>query len=41
MRAGIWLLRLLQRPFGTVFWCFEQRIARIRDHIDNEKGAQK
>jgi hypothetical protein len=40
MRAGIWLLRLLQRPFGAAFWYFEQRIARIQNRIDNEKGGQ-
>lgn len=40
MRAGIKVLRVLQAPFGFVFWYFEQRIARIQDRIDNEKGGR-
>jgi hypothetical protein len=25
-------LRLLQRPFGAVFWWIEQRISALQDH---------
>jgi hypothetical protein len=41
MRGTIRLLRFVQAPFGAVFWYFEQRIARIQDRIDNEKGGRK
>jgi hypothetical protein len=41
MRADILILRFVQAPFGAVFWYFEQRIARIQDRIDNEKGGRK
>lgn len=34
MRAEIRSLRIVQAPFGAVFWALEQRIARIADEIE-------
>jgi hypothetical protein len=33
-RLQIWWLRVLQRPFGSIFWVLEQCIARIQDRVD-------
>jgi hypothetical protein len=38
MRAGIRLLRILQAPFGAVFWFIEQRIARLSDEIERRRS---
>ena len=34
MRQKIESLRLIQWPFGWVFWALEQRIARIADELE-------
>ena len=31
-------LRLVQRPFGWVFWFIEQRKAQIQDRFENERS---
>jgi hypothetical protein len=33
------ILRIIQRPFGAVFWWFEQRIAQVEDRLANESSA--
>jgi hypothetical protein len=35
MEARIKILRLIQWPFGWLFWLIEQRISRIQDQIAN------
>jgi len=30
------ILRMLQAPFGWIFWLIEQRIAKIEDFLANE-----
>lgn len=37
MRAGIEFLRLIQRPFGAVFWFLEQRIARLDIELERRR----
>jgi hypothetical protein len=39
--AQVKILRLIQRPFGAIFWFIEQRIARIEDKIDNTRGRDQ
>ena len=38
---GYQLLARVQAPFGYVFWLLEQRKARFRDHIDNERSGHE
>jgi hypothetical protein len=33
------LLRLLQRPFGFVFWALERAISKVEDRIANRSAA--
>ena len=35
--ALVKILRLVQSPFGWVFWLLEQRLAKIEDHLANER----
>jgi hypothetical protein len=34
IRREISCLRAVQAPFGSVFWSFEQRIARLSDELE-------
>lgn len=33
--------RLLQAPFGGVFWFFEQKLARLQDQIANLESVHR
>jgi hypothetical protein len=37
MRQKIESLRLIQWPFGWVFWALEQRIAHIADELERRR----
>ena len=38
LRLTYRLLKILQAPFGFLFWDFEQRIARLTDEIERRSS---
>jgi hypothetical protein len=40
LRISYRVLRLLQAPFGFVFWLLEQQRSRLQDRMENEGASE-